>query len=74
MDRHANAPLSLNELLSLRRIASDPQQPIPGGHLVVLLSMNLLQIDAGQLSISNAGLERLKQDDMPGAQLSSPDL
>ena len=60
MDRHPNAQLSPNELLSLRRIASDPEQPIPGGHREMLLSMRLLKMDAGQLNLSSTGLHRLK--------------
>ena len=48
-----------------RRIATDPKRPIPSGHRGMLLSMKLLQANAGQLSLSCAGLQRLR-DDQPG--------
>jgi hypothetical protein len=64
MGRHPNAPLSPNEFLSLRRIASDPEKPIPSGHRQMLLSMKLLQANAGQLNLSSAGLDCL--EDTPG--------
>jgi hypothetical protein len=64
MDRHQNAQLSPNELHSLQRIATDPKRPIPSGHREMLLSMKLLQTDAGQLNLSSAGIQRLRDDQL----------
>jgi hypothetical protein len=60
MDRHQNAQLSPNELQSLQRIATDPKRPIPSGHRQLLLSMKLLQSNADRLSLSSAGIQRLR--------------
>ena len=62
MNRNSNAAISAQELASLRRVRSDPRQPIPGVHRQLLISMQLVNLAAGILSVTDEGRRRLRED------------
>jgi hypothetical protein len=62
MDRSPNAPLSPQELASLRRLAGDQRQPIPGSHRQLLASMRLVRLTAGALIVTEEGRRRLLKE------------
>lgn len=62
MNRNSNAILSAQELASLRRVGSDPRQPTPGIHRQLLISMQLVSLAAGILTVTDEGRRRLSED------------
>lgn len=62
MDRPSKACLSQHELSALHQLSFDPRQPISDGHRQLLLSMKLIKLNAGLLSLTGEGSERLKRE------------
>jgi hypothetical protein len=62
MDRSSSAALSWNELELLRRIGDDPLRPIPSGYRRWFLSMNLIQLNADQPTLTGERRCRLQID------------
>lgn len=61
MDRPSNASLSHHELAVLHQLSFDPRQPVSDTHRQLLLSMKLIELNAGRLSLTGEGRERLKR-------------
>ena len=61
MDRHPNASLSAHEIASLRMLNFDSRRPISDAHRALLLSMKLIELTAGQLSLTVVGRQRLTE-------------
>ncbi len=62
MDRPSKACLSQHELTALHQLSFDPRQPISDGHRQLLLSMRLIKLNAGLLSLTGDGSERLMRE------------
>ena len=63
MDRNFNAPLSPNELASLRGLGVDSKREISDSHRQLLLSMGLIVAIDDELSLTEAGHRRLDHDE-----------
>lgn len=64
MDRSSNACLSQHELAALHQLSFDPRQPVSANHRQLLLSMKLIKLNAGLLSLTGEGSERLKREQL----------
>ena len=62
MDRPSKACLSQHELTALHQLSFDPRQPVSGSHRQLLLPMKLIKLNAGLLSLTGEGCERLKRE------------
>ena len=62
MDRPSKACLSRHELAVLHQLSFDSRQPVLDTHRQLLLSMKLIKLNAGQLSLTGEGRERLKRE------------
>jgi hypothetical protein len=64
MDRNFKAPLSPNELASLRGLRGDSKRQISGSHRQVLLPMGLIVVAAGEeMLLTEAGRRRLTPEE-----------
>jgi len=66
MERNCKAPLSPNELASLRGLRANTRRPIPGTHREVLLPMGLVNAAGDELNLSNVGYSRLESEEGSG--------
>jgi hypothetical protein len=62
MDRPSKACLSRHELSVLQQLSFDPRHPVLDAHRQLLLSMKLIKHDAGRLSLTGEGRQRLKRE------------
>ena len=62
MDRNFNAPLSPNELASLRGLGVDSKREISDSHRQLLLSMGLIVANGDELNLTEAGRHRLNPE------------
>jgi hypothetical protein len=63
MDRNFKAPLSPNELASLRGLRGDSKRQISGSHRQLLPSMGLIVTSGDELILTEAGRRRLNHEE-----------
>ena len=63
MDRNSKAPLSPNELASLRGLREDSKREISGSHRQLLPSMGLIVTSSDELILTEAGRRRLNHEE-----------
>ncbi len=61
MGRPSKALLSPHELAALHQLSVGPRQPVSDAHRRLLLSMKLIELNAGRLSLTGEGRERLER-------------
>jgi hypothetical protein len=62
MDSSLGAPLSPQELASIRCVSSDPRRRIPRDHRRLLVTMRLIRLAAGALIVTAEGRQRVPEE------------